>query len=201
MNLNGLNWRERLFVIHFLGDCKGDAERAAGWAGYGRTKHRVATLLARPAVREAIEGALHRAGLSAEQALALLANIATADLADFGDVDADGFRLNLAKAKARGKLHCIRKIRPVQVRAGRGDDGRKRYITDYELELHSPYPALELTGKALGLWRSERPGDDGTAATPQQSATDPALIAKLRETMARHQDEVDGIGHDDPPDD
>jgi hypothetical protein len=145
-----LNHRERAFVAAYLGHCRGDPFKAAWHSGYRCTRDRARELLARPGIAAAIEAHLDSAALSSEEILARLADHATTDLDDFGEITGDGFTLDLTKAKRRGRLHCIRKIKPVRVRVVGGDPGE--CVTDYEVELHDGQRALEMLGRFRGLW-------------------------------------------------
>jgi hypothetical protein len=138
-----LNWRERIFVSAYLGECRGDAFRAAWRAGYLTSRDRVGQLLARPVIRAAIEAGLDDAAMRAEEVLARIGDQARATLDDFGHIDGGNFRLDLGKAKRRGLLHCIKKIKPVK-------DG-------YELDLYSGQEALKLLGQYHNLWRDGLP--------------------------------------------
>jgi hypothetical protein len=151
-----LNHRERAFVAAYLGHCRGDPFKAAWRSGYRCDRDRARELLSRPHIAAAIDASLDSAALSSEEILARLADHATADLSDFGEITGDGFTLDLTKARRRGRLHCIRKIKPVRVRVIGGDDGE--VATDYEIEFHDGQRALELLGRFRNLWK------DGTAA-------------------------------------
>lgn len=172
MFLDGLTTKQRLFVLAYLGESKGNATDAARRAGYKVPEDSGRRLVRKSPIIAAIQAHLDSAALTTNQILGLLVGHATAEVDDFGHLDASGFRLDLAKARRRGRLHCVRKIRPVRVRVEDGDDGgRPRFRTEYELELYDAQKALELLGKFRGLFR------DAPAPSPE---TNP-LIDALRQ--------------------
>jgi hypothetical protein len=103
-------------------------------------------------IRAAIAARLAGAAMGADEALARLAEIASADMADFLTIAQDGsYKLDLAKAEAAGKLHLIRKLTPT------------RY--GVAIELHNALAALTLLGKYHGLF-VDRHEVSGNAALP-----------------------------------
>jgi hypothetical protein len=80
--------------------------------------------------------------LSARSILHRLSDIATGSLGDIVDVQKDGtFKVDLHKAKRRGKFHLIRRVRQTKY----GDI----------VELHDPMVALDKLGKYLGMWDND----------------------------------------------
>lgn len=137
------NVRQRLFVHHFLGAALGNGSEAARLAGYGKDAageaHR---LLQMPEVREAIAARLDEAGMTAEEVLAALTQIADADftrVADCYTADEEGHRvLDWAKVRENGVGPLLAGVTPTRW----GD----------AVKLHSRTTALELLGRFRSLF-------------------------------------------------
>jgi hypothetical protein len=102
-----LTARERLFVVAYLGEHKGNASAAALAAGY--SDHRQGwRALQRPRVRAAIDARLDRAALSADEVLARLSEVATFDPTPYYRRGEDGYlRVDVDRLRADGKGHLI----------------------------------------------------------------------------------------------
>lgn len=149
-HLEGLNFRQRMFVLAYLGEANGNATEAARIAGYAEPNTQGPRLLVNVGIRVAIDAKLNHVALSADETLARLSDMASADMADFTDPSGeDGFTLNLAKARASGKTHLIKKLAHTK-------DGVR-------IELHDAQGALEKLARYHGLLkdRVEHTGRDG----------------------------------------
>lgn len=135
-----LTFRQRLFVVYYLGEAGGNASEAARMAGYAEPRQEGSRLLTNADIRAAIDAKLDKAALSADEVLARLSEMATGDISDFISVNAaGGFTLDLAKALKAGKLHLVKKIK--QTRFGP------------VLELYDALAALEKLGRYHGLFQ------------------------------------------------
>jgi phage terminase small subunit len=108
----GLTDKEWLFVLLYTGNGFNGTQAAID-AGYSdRSARSIASEnLKKPDIRRAVDERLNEMALGASQILAGLADHANASMEDFIDIDAKGKpALNLNKAKARGKLHLIKKL-------------------------------------------------------------------------------------------
>lgn len=157
--------KQRKFVVEYLRDLHG--QNAAIRAGYAEKAARVqaSRLLTNVNVRAAVEAGMTLYTMPAPEVLYRLTEQARSSIDDFADVIEDdvsdagdmveakaiagGWRLNLAKAKLRGKLHLIKKIK-----AGQWGP---------EIELYDAQAALALLGKHHRLFveRQEITGKDG----------------------------------------
>lgn len=101
--------KQRAFVEYYLANGFNGTQAAlsAGYAEKG-ARQQAAETLAKPYIRELIEARIKEIAMSADEALARLSEMARASMEDF--IDADTATLNLAKAKANGKLHLVRKF-------------------------------------------------------------------------------------------
>jgi len=146
-----------LFVAYYLGKANGNATEAARMAGYAEPNTQGPRLLVNVGIRAAIDAKLDRVAMSADEVLARLSDIASADPADFIDFDPPpkpppknpddpdepdawedvGLRLRLDLAKRRGKTHLIKSIK-----AGK---------YGLSIELHDAQAALEKLAKYHGL--------------------------------------------------
>jgi hypothetical protein len=152
----GLTYRQRLFVCAYLGTAAGNATEAARAAGYAQPHSQGPRLLANVGIRAAIAAKLAGAALAAEEVLARLSDMASADLADFLAISPKGHRVDLAKARRAGKTHLIKKLSPT------------RY--GLAIELHDARGALELLGKYHGLFDRIDMGDAKTEELEARSA-------------------------------
>lgn len=130
--------KQLLFVSYYLGDAKGNATEAARLAGYRSPEIQGRQVLSKTIVRARIDARLAEVALSANEVLARLSEIAAGSLEEFLEIDAQGrYTLSLAKAKRRGKLHLLKKLKP----------------TEYGLsvEIHDPLAALDKLARYHGL--------------------------------------------------
>lgn len=148
-----LTLKEKLFVRYYLGSEKGNATRAALRAGFGTTSNSCGVaghhLLRNPKIRAAIDANLNEVAMSEEEVLIRLSDRAASDAGDFIAFDADASpnrppSLDLRRAKRRGKLGSIRKIKVNQAAPD-----LPAVIT--EVEIHDPLPALALLLKYHGI--------------------------------------------------
>lgn len=138
-----LTKRQEAFVRAYVGEARLVGATAARLAGYSeRCAPQVACqALRNPQVQCAIRYLLEQQSLGATEVTAYVSDQAKASLEDFFDIEDGKPVLNLEKAKERGRLHLVRKIRF-------GRDGR----TVEELELHDSQKALEMLARVHGLF-------------------------------------------------
>lgn len=165
MSLDGLTYKQRLFVEAYLGPSNGNASDAARRAGYKNPALLGHRLVKKSAISAAISARLDSAALTTNQILAILSDQATVSVEDFGHVSEHGYTLDLDKARKRGRMHCIKKLKPVRVQVDDGED-QPAYRTEYEIELHNSQTAIELLGKYRGMWA-------GDLGKPEASNTEP----------------------------
>jgi phage terminase small subunit len=142
-----LSPRQYRFVEEYLA-C-GNATEAARRAGYSvRKNSNPATRLLRTlAIRRQIRARYADAALTPDEILGRMAEIASAHYDDFVVVDPDTgeTRVDLAAAKAAGKLHLIKRIR--QTKSGN------------EVEFYSRLVALSQLAKMRGMFRETNEPD------------------------------------------
>lgn len=145
----GLPLKQRLFVAYYLGKAKGNGTLAARLAGYGSPTEAASRLLTFAKVKAAIEAKLAEVAMSSDEVLARLSDLAATTAADFSRFDADKSpdrlpALDLRKAKRRGKLASVKKLKAKQA----GPDDPAVIV---EVELHDAHKALALLAKYHGL--------------------------------------------------
>lgn len=131
--------KQKAFINEYL-QCW-NATKAAIKAGYSeKTAYSSGSrLLKKVEVSEAIAIRVKDMVMSGDEALTLLSDQARGTLDDCMDVGEGGkLSLNFAKAKEAGKLHLIKSITPT--------------ANGLKVELYSSQRALELIGKAHGLF-------------------------------------------------
>ena len=134
-----INKKQRAFINEYL-QCW-NATRAAIKVGYAKKSARMAghRLVTNDYIAEEISKRVKEMCMSADEALNLLSDQARGSLTDIADIDETGrWKFNFQKAKENGKLHLVKKIIP------------SAYGT--KIELHDSQRALELIGKAHGLF-------------------------------------------------
>jgi hypothetical protein len=137
--VNGLTDKQKAWVNAYL-ECWNGAE-AARRAGYESVYQSAHDNITNPKIRGAIQARLDLAAMTADEVLRRLSDQARGDLSDIISV---GCLLDWDKLKASGKSHLIKKYRITQNALGQ---------MKTEVEMYDAQRALELIGKAHGLFR------------------------------------------------
>jgi len=160
-----LSYRQRLFVEFYLGESAGCAVDAARRAGYSTPHPEGVRLLKNPTIRAAIDAHVVTAAMAASEVLARVADLASADLTDFIDVDPKGVcKVDLKLVKRLGLGHLIKRVRIKK-------DGTQ------DVELEAKLPALVKLGEHYNLWKRE--------AQPQLTMVNVAKHLKARYEQLR----------------
>lgn len=144
---------ELVFVEAFLET--GNASEAYRRTGNKYTSNSLANhahqMKRRPHVAAEIAFRMRSEVMDANEVLMRLARIARSNIADYLDIDENGYwNVNLAKAKNDRKLGVVKSIEAT------------KYGT--KVTLHDPMKALELIGKAHALWVDVKANEDWQAA-------------------------------------
>ncbi len=131
-----------MFVAFYLGESRGNAADAARRAGYRETRVRPTRLLAKASIQAEISAAVTSAAMSATEVLARISDIASGSLGDFIDVGGPLWNVNLERAKKRGKMHLLKKIKSTK-------EGT-------EVEIHAPLDALKTLAQYHGLLKDKQ---------------------------------------------
>lgn len=118
-----------------------NATRAAIYAGYSEKTARAigSENLTKPDIKVEIEKRLKESAMSTDEILSRLADIARASYEDIVDSDENGHpSVGLDVAVKKNKVHLIKAIVPTR--------------NGIKYEFHDPIKALELLGKAQGLF-------------------------------------------------
>lgn len=128
-----------MFLEYYLGESNGNATDAARRAGYAEPDVQGPRLLGNVGIETAINARLDEAALKTNEILARLADQATASIDEFLTIGKDGdYRLDLKKARERGKLHLVKSLKPNKYGIG--------------IELHDAQAALVHLGKYRKLF-------------------------------------------------
>lgn len=173
-----LSTRQRQFVTCYLGKAQGNGTLAATMAGYSHPGVAASRLLVNAKISRLVEAKLAKAEISADEVLARLSVLAQTDATDFLTFDPDSHpnkppRLDFRKAKRRGRLCAIKKLKATRV--DRGDDSEPLEVV--EVEFHDPHKALALLGKFHGLF-DDKSDDKQTKSTSE-------ALSILRERQQR----------------
>ncbi len=139
-----LTYMQRMFIEYYLGKASGSAVVAARQAGYSCPETLGPRLARNPRIRAAIDARVgNTAAITASEILARIADIATADIMDFIQVEGeDVYKVNLKQIKEIGAGHVIRRLRI-------NKDGT------IQIELEPRLPALIKLGEYFKLWDRE----------------------------------------------
>jgi len=138
-----LNFRQRQFVDHYLGEAEGSAAGAARRAGYRCPEAQGPRLIKKSAIRAAIEARVATSALAADEVLARIADVASADLLHFIELDNNGaWKVDLRIVKRLGLGHVIKRLR-------KNKDGTS------EIELEARMPALLKLGEYHNVFKRE----------------------------------------------
>ncbi|MCP4536244.1 MAG: terminase small subunit [Chloroflexi bacterium] len=161
-----LTSKRRIFIDEYL-KCWNAAE-AARRAGYSEKTARTqgSKLLTNADIKAAIKARIAESAMSADEVLLRLGEQARGSLSDFVDIDPSGsgvYRVNLDKAKERGKLHLIKTLIPTANGA--------------RIELHDAQAALVHLGRHHKLFtdKQELTGKDGGAIEIDHTATNKTM--------------------------
>ena len=154
--------RKRAFVEHYLAHW--NASEAARLAGYSeKTAYsQGGRLLKDVEVQAAMAERLTELKAGADEVLLRLTSHARGSMDDF----LDGATLSIEQARARGRLHLIKKYK-VTRRIEPGEEPRAT-IETVEVELYDAQAAMVQIGRALGLFvdRQELTGAGGAPLMP-----------------------------------
>jgi phage terminase small subunit len=150
---DGLTNKQRVFVEKYL-TCW-NATESAKQAGYSaKSAYSIGSEnLRKPEIRQAVDQRLTEFQMGADEVLARLSALATADMGDFLSVSGRGVKLDLKRALAQGKLHVVRKYTKT-------DKGTS-------IELYDAKDALVQLGRHYGLFTDNISGEIETL-TPEQ---------------------------------
>ena len=178
MSSRQLTKKERWFVAYYLGEARGNATKAAIMAGYKNPRGIAPGLCAKPSIAQAIEEGVSRVEMGQQEVLMRLAELARTDMTDFLRFPSlEGpAALDMHKAKRRGKLGGIKKLKASRI--DRGDDQDPLDVV--EVELHSPIEALKLLAKYHKLIDTAKENNETKNRKPISEALD-LLRARQRE--------------------
>lgn len=136
---DNLTDKQRLWIEEYLTCWNAtEAVRRVGYRGsYDVLRQIGHDNLHNPQIRAIIEARIKEKAMSADEVLARIADIARGSMADFISVNGHT-RLDFKRAQEAGRLHLIKTY-------SKGPKGTR-------LELLDPLKALELLGKAMGLF-------------------------------------------------
>jgi phage terminase small subunit len=133
------NKKQQMFIEEYLRTWNGT--QSAIYAGYSKKTARsiACTLLTNVDIKQEIETRVSENAMKTDEILARLADIARSNFEDIIDIDDNGeLNVGLKVAAKKRKLHLLKSVVPTK-------EGTK-------YEFHDPIKALELLGKAQGLF-------------------------------------------------
>jgi len=176
--MRSLNYRQRLFVESYLGESSESAVDAARRAGYQSPEKLGPRLVQNREVRAAINAGKATAAMAANEVLARVADVASADLLGFSRVDDEGgCKVNLQLVQRLGLGHVIKRLRI-------NKDGTQ------DIELEPKAPALVKLGEHYKLWKGEK--------QPQVTLVDLAKHLRARYEQWQRDGQCDQAAEDLP---
>ena len=154
-----LSKKQKLFVEYYLQTW--NATQAAIKAGYSKKSAAVTghNNIRKTNIAEEIKRRVDEVCMSSDEALTLLSDQARGDFADLAEITTAGFEFKLMEKDDEGNViinpntKLVKKIKQkVTTYLSKSKDGDDREVIDTELELYSAQRALELIGKAHGLF-------------------------------------------------
>jgi len=154
-----LSKKQKMFVEYYLQTW--NATQAAIKAGYSKRSAAVigSQNLTKVYIAKEIQRRVDEVCMSSDEALKLLSDQARGDFADLAEITTAGFEFNLMEKDEEGNVvinpntKLVKKIKQkVTTYLSKSKDGDDREVIDTELELYSAQRALELIGKAHGLF-------------------------------------------------
>lgn len=173
--LAGLTARQKLFVLAYVGECRGNGYKAAQEAGYQGNRATLDAcaydLLRNPSIQHAIKEYLKPFGVTAERIVAELSDVIRGKMSDVlkRTVAPDGrpeWTIDLSHAMECGQSHLVRKV-----------SNSKFGLT---IELHDKLRAIELAGRYLRMWGDrfdDLPGAEDISKMNKEQVK--ALLSKL----------------------
>ena len=150
--LKPLSKKHKAFAEHYLKLFNGTQAYLLVYpkASYEAARTSASELLAKPNVKAYIDDRLSALQMSADEALAILAEHARGDMGQFMDISSVGYSLDLETAKEKGITRLIKEIEQKVVTInGNGKTEDKEIITT-KLKLHDPQAAAVTILKVLG---------------------------------------------------
>lgn len=158
----GLTLKQQLFVDAYLGEANGNATEAARIAGYASPRIQGSENLTKPDIRAAIDSRLAQSAMSSAEVLARLSEHASGSIGDVITLTEDGgYKLDLLKAKASGKIKLIKKLSPTKDGIG--------------IEMYDAQAALDKLGRHHGIFTDK--ANDPFGGRKPEDLTDEELSA------------------------
>ncbi len=156
-----LSMFQQLFVRHYLGEANGNGTEAARLAGYSAPSVAASRLLSLVKVQHAIKDHVDRVAMSSDEVLGRLTLIARSDAGDFLTFDPDKSpdeppKIDLRRARKRGKLGTIKKLKQTTRTVSRGPEREPDVIREVEVEFRDPMPALVQLAKFHSIGEGNR---------------------------------------------
>lgn len=143
--MNGLTGKQKVFIDEYFVDF--NATRAAERAGYAGSENTLSNVgwenLRKPKIASHIKARFQAQCMTADECLARLAKQARADLGDY--IDVAGY-VDIERLKKDGKTDLIKKYKMRHTLGG----------IAVEVEIHDQQRALELIGKAHGIFKEQQ---------------------------------------------
>lgn len=148
--LKPLSKKHKAFAEHYLKCFNGTQAYLLVYpkSSYESARSTASELLTKPNVKAYIDDRLSAIQMSADEALALLAEHARGDMGAFMDISSVGYSLDLEAAQKKGMTKLIKEIEQKVVTIN-GKDEDKEIITT-KIKLHDPQAAAEKILRVLG---------------------------------------------------
>jgi phage terminase small subunit len=160
-----LTGRQQAFILEYVKDW--NATRSAIAAGYSKkTAYSIGSEnLRKPEIKAEIDKRLTEMVMSSAEVLKRLSDMASSDMSDYIDIVDGKAVLNLAKAKADGKLHLVKSISPT--------------AHGLRVELHDAQTALEKIGKYHKLFTENVDLTSGGEKITPENMTPTEIAARV----------------------
>jgi phage terminase small subunit len=123
---------------------------------YASARTLAGELLAKIDISEAITERMNEAHMSADEALALLADQARGDMAQLMDITSMGFNMDMEKAKDAGLTKLIKKVKQKTTTfIAKKESEEDREVTELEVELYDAQAAIDKILRVHGKYNDK----------------------------------------------
>ena len=125
-------------------------------ATYETARANASDLLAKTDISESINERMNEAHMSANEALALLADQARGDMAQLMDITSMGFNMDMAKAREAGLTKLIKKVKQKTTTfIAKKESEEDREVTELEVELYDAQAAIDKILRVHGKYNDK----------------------------------------------
>ena len=167
------------FITYYVNGARGNAAKAARFAGYSNAKVEGFRLKSNPTIWAEIQRQLKERILASEEVLERLTQHASASLEPFLYQSGDTTVIDLSTEQAKESIHLLKKVK-CKKRTG-GTDEEPWTEVETEIELHDPQAALVHLGRHHKLFTDKVEQSGTLSVSLLGTLTEAEIDARLSE--------------------